>query len=278
LNPGAPVKFRGVTIGSVLEIMIRHNQASNDFAMPVIISIDKQLAQSKSDQLLEINSPAELDRLIRQGFRAQLDTESLVTGVLYVGLDILPNASPPVFHQLKPEYAEIPTVPTDIQQLLANLAHLDARGLFDKLNALLARLDSSLAELNIVEINAGVTNLLHAANQLVKTPDLTNSLASLKQTLDKAGTLLKRIDDRVDPIADSLTNTLSDAQKALADLRVGIHNLSDLLGADSGFGPNLNRALEELSNASRAVGDLAEFLERNPNALLRGMKRQKEPP
>jgi len=43
LNPGAPVKFRGVTIGKVEHVFIRHNQASNDFAMPVIIAIDKKV-------------------------------------------------------------------------------------------------------------------------------------------------------------------------------------------------------------------------------------------
>src|SRR6266436_3462163 len=82
LNPGAPVKFRGVTIGSVVEILIRHNQASNDFAMPVLIAIDEKLAQSKSDEQLEIGSQAKLDQLISQGFRGRLDAESLVTGVL----------------------------------------------------------------------------------------------------------------------------------------------------------------------------------------------------
>src|SRR5258706_4541323 len=76
LNPGAPVKFHGVTIGSVVEILIRHNQASDDFSMPVVIAIDKKLAQSKSDQQLEIGSRAKLDQLINQGFRGRLDTAS----------------------------------------------------------------------------------------------------------------------------------------------------------------------------------------------------------
>ena len=55
LNPGAPVKIRGVTVGSVVEILIRHNQAPDDFSMPVIIAIDKKLAQTKSDELLRIS-------------------------------------------------------------------------------------------------------------------------------------------------------------------------------------------------------------------------------
>lgn len=210
--------------------------------------------------------------------QGRLDSESLVTGVLYVGLEIVPHAPPPVFHQLKPEYNEIPTIPSDVQQLVAELAHLDIRGLSEKLNALLTRLDSSLSQLKVAEINTGLTNLLGAANHLLASPDLTNSLAALRQTLDQAGSLLKRIDDRVDPPADSVTNTLSEAQKTLADLRIGVRNVSDVLGPDSAFRPNLRQALEELSNASRALADLAEFLERNPNALLTGKRRLKVQP
>jgi phospholipid/cholesterol/gamma-HCH transport system substrate-binding protein len=274
LSPGAPVKFRGVTIGSVVEVLIRHNQSTNDFSMPVIIAIDKKLAQSKSDEELEIGSRAKLDQLIRQGMRGRLDADSLVTGVLYVALDIVPDAPPPVFHQLTPEYHEIPTVPSEVQRLLGNLAHLDVRGLSEKLNSLLTRLDASLSELKMTEINAGLTNLLRSAGHLITSLDLTN----LTETVDQARTLLQRIDGRVDPLADSVTNTLSDAQKTMADLRVGVRNIADLLAPDSAFRPNLMHALEQLSDASRAVADLAEFLERNPNALLTGKKRLKEQP
>lgn len=55
LNPGAPVKFRGVTVGKVEEVLIRHNQSNDDYSMPVIIAIDKKAAQSKSDEHLQNN-------------------------------------------------------------------------------------------------------------------------------------------------------------------------------------------------------------------------------
>ncbi len=278
LDPGAPVKFRGVTIGKVQEVLIRHNQASDDFAMPVIIAIDTKLAQAKSDEHLQFGLQARLNHLIQQGFRARLDAESLVTGVLYIGMELVPNPPAPVFHQLQPEYLEIPTMPSQVQQLLANLERLDLGGLSEKLNTLTTRLDGRLGQLDVAAINSGVTNLLAAANRFLAAPDLTNSVAGLKRTLDQAQALLKRIDGRVDPLADSVTNTLSDARKTLADLRVAVRNVSDLVGPDSAIRPDLIQALEGLGNASRAVADLAEFLERNPNTLLTGRKSPKEQP
>jgi len=276
LEPGAPVKFRGVTIGSVVEVLIRHNQYTNDFSMPVLISIDKKLAQAKSDELLHIDSQAMLDHLIQRGFRGRLDAESLVTGVLYISLDIVANAPTPVLHQLTSEYLEVPTLPSDIQQLLANLAHVDVRGLSEKLSGLLTRVDTILSQLSMAEINAGITNLLGSANNVVTDPDLTNSFTALRQTLAEAGGLLKHVDNRVDPLADSVTKTLTDAQLTLADARVAVRHASDLLGPDSAFRPDLIQALEELGEAGRDISDLAKFLERNPNALLIGKKRPKE--
>src|SRR5262245_6358304 len=125
LDPGAPVKFRGVTIGKVKEVLVRHNQAKSDFAMPVLIFIDTKLAQLKSDEQLQFGKER-LDFLIERGFRGRLDSESLVTGVLYIGLELLPNPPAPAFHQLEPQYLEIPTVPSHIHKFLADLDRIDA--------------------------------------------------------------------------------------------------------------------------------------------------------
>jgi paraquat-inducible protein B len=278
LEPGAPVKFRGVTIGSVVEVLIRHNQFTNDYSMPVLISLDKKLAQGKSDELLQIGSQAMLDHLIQRGFRGRLDAESLVTGILYISLDIVPSAPTPVLHQLTPEYLEVPTLPSDIQQLLSNLAHIDVHGLSEKLNGILTRLDASLSEVNMAQINACVTNLLAGANRVVSSPDLTNSFTALRETLTRAGGLIKRVDGRVDPLADGVTKTLNEAQTTLADVRVAVRRASDLLGPDSALRPDLIQALEELGEAGHNIAELAQFLERNPNALLVGKKRSNEQP
>src|SRR5262245_45862156 len=277
LNPGSPVKFRGIKIGSVVENLIRHNQPLSDHSIAVVIEIDKKLIQSKSDELLQFNQER-LKQLIDDGYRGRLEAESFVTGVLYVELDILPNPPPPVYHQLTHEYDEIPTVPTEVQQLLANLAHFDLPGLSTKLNGFLTQLETTLGQLNMSAINAGVTNLLESANRLVTSSDLTNAVASLRLSLDEAGTLLKRIDGRVDPLVDSATNTLHDAQKALADIRVAVQDVSALLGEDSAVLVDVRQTLQELGNASRAIADLAGFIERNPNTLLTGKKRIKERP
>src|SRR5262245_40256825 len=53
LNPGAPVKYRGVTVGSVVEILIHRNQADDDLSLPVIVEIDEGLLRSKTDR--EVN-------------------------------------------------------------------------------------------------------------------------------------------------------------------------------------------------------------------------------
>ena len=96
LNEGAPVKYRGVTIGSVKRVMVRFNQATNDYAMPVILELQEELLSKRMGEANEIFTDHSLDERIKLGLRASLQTESLVTGVLYVDIRPNPGAPPPV--------------------------------------------------------------------------------------------------------------------------------------------------------------------------------------
>ena len=284
LNEGAPVKYRGVTIGSVKRVMIRFNQAANDSAMPVLLEIQEKLVHERLgdeagvlfySRLHEDQARAER---IKQGLRASLQTESLVTGVLYVDMHIDPDAPPPVFHQLEKIYIELPTEPTRIQQLFNNLASLDIKSLQTNLDGLITRLNTTVGELKMGDINAGVTNLLASVNRLVADPDLTNALAALRPTLEQYRELGAKVTSQVDPLAASITNSLAEADRALAQIRGAGENLRSVLAPDSPVRNELDLALEQLAGASQSVASLADFLKEHPNALITGRQLPEKQP
>lgn len=277
LSVGAPVRFRGVTIGSVSEVLIRHNQAEDDLFIPVIIEINDDLLREKSDRSIGFADQAGFDALVEKGLRGRLEAQSLVTGLLYVELEINPGAPTPVFHQLKPQYKEIPTLPTQIQELLTNLASLDVKGITDKLNAILDQLGTRLGELQVNEINHGLTNLLGSLNALVQSPKLTNSLDSLQATLTEYRLLAQRLGERVDPLSDNADQTLEEARASLAEMRKGFEDIRDLIAPHAPLRKDLLKAVDQLGEAAQSIAELADFLTRNPNAVLTGRQSKENP-
>jgi paraquat-inducible protein B len=273
LNEGAPVKYRGVTIGSVKRVMVRYNQAPNDYAMPVILEIEEKLLRERlADDSVEVFTERGFAERVRNGMRASLQTESLVTGVLYIDIRPSPNAPALVFHQLRKVYREVPTEPTQIQQLFNNLATLDIKSIETNVNALLAKLDQTVGSLNMAQVNRGVTNLLTSLDRLVSSAEITNAVAGVRPTLDQYRLLAEKLDARIDPLADSLTNSLAEVNRSLVQFRLAGENLKSTLAPDSPLRNNLDEALEQLSGAAQSLSALVDFLNRHPNALIAGRK------
>ena len=271
LNVGASVKYRGVTIGSVKRVMIRFSQATNDFAMPVIIEFEEKLLKERLDNNGDgMFSEKTLAEHVKLGLRATLQSESLVTGVLYIGLRPGTNAPPPVYHQLEKHYFELPSETTQIQQFMNNLASLDIKSIENNLNALLTKLDTTIGSLQMTQINQGVTNLLHSVERLVNSPEITNDLAAVKTTLDQFRALGEKLTSRIDPLADSLTNTLTEANRALAQFRGAAENMRTLVSPDSPLRNDLDQALRQLAGAGQSLSALLDFLKQHPNALITG--------
>jgi paraquat-inducible protein B len=270
LNQGAPVKYRGVTIGAVSKVMIHFNQRTNDYSMPVIIDIQENLLRERLEGAHLIESQGDLLTAVGRGLRGSLEAESLVTGVLYVSLDMLTNVPPPTLHQLKKFYVEIPTRPTDIQQLMQNLARVDLKGLEVRLSALITKLDSAIGNLNIVELSGRITNLLSSLDHIVTSPQITNTLGSIQKTMAEYQRLAETLNNRIDPLADSVTNTLAQANLTLGQLRGAVQDLGGMLTPDSPLRNDLSLALEQLAGAAQSISTLADFLERHPNSLITG--------
>jgi len=278
LSEGAPVKFRGVTIGTVKRVMVQFNQATNDYAMPVILEFEEKLLRERMPSFGYVFKEDVMAERVKAGLRATLQTESLVTGVLYVGIDMDPKASDPVFHQLEKRYPEVPTEPTKTQQLFNNLASLDIKSLQTNLTGLISQLRSTVDELKMAEINAGVTNLLASVNRLVADPDITNALASVRPTLDQYRELGSKLTGKIDPLADSVTNSLAEANRALAQIRGAGENLRTMLAPDSPVRNDLDLALEQLAGAAQSISSLVDFLKQHPNALIAGRQLPKTKP
>jgi paraquat-inducible protein B len=270
LKEGAPVKYRGVTIGSVKSVMIFWNQATNDYAMPVLIELEEKLIRERVGTPIETFTDKALAQRIDEGMRASLQAESLVTGVLYVEMRLNPNAPPPVFHQLQPVYQEMPSEPTQIQAMMENLASLDIKGISTNINNLIVRVDHLVEGMHMGEISAGVTNTLGSLNRLLASPDITNSLAAVQPTLDQYRLLAEKLNGRVDPLAESVTNSLAEANRTLVQLRGVAENLRNTLRPDAPLQHDLDQMLRQLAGTAESISTLVEFLKQHPNALITG--------
>jgi len=267
LKIGAPVKVRGVQIGTVAMIELRllpsQGRVRPDIRglrLPVIVDLDRSqlLARGGTGEALET---AGFDALIKQGFRAQLATESLLTGLLYIDLDLHPNT--PLKFVLEPNgpIREIPTVQTDLEQLQE-------------------RLTKALDKFEKIDFQALVVSITDAANSiktLTGSPELKATLESLKgtvanlnQAITSARDILNNANSKIGPLVTDLQKNSDQANKTMKDTRAALVNLQQTLDPDSPLAVHLNQTLDSLTETSRSIGEFTDYLQRNPGALVRG--------
>lgn len=270
LDEGAPLKYRGVTVGSVKKVMIHYNQADDDRHMPVLVELRHDLLAELSGGGLQLGNAADLKRLIGRGLRGVLEAESLVTGVLYVELSMMDDPPPAEYHQVEARYLEIPTAPTRVQALLDNLAAMDLRELSGQLGSVLRRLDSSLEGLQVRDINRGITNLLASLNAIAASGRVGQLLDSAEQTLADFRETSSSLRGQFGPLSTNATAAFVESRQTLVELRSGLEDLRDVIAPEARLLQQLDQTLDRLGDAARALTDLAEYLRRNPNALITG--------
>jgi paraquat-inducible protein B len=269
LKVGAAVKVRGVEIGSVSEIRLRPTPSEGRFkrnieiinGLPVIIDIDESQLKSRGATGAALK-PQELNNLIKRGLRAQLETESFLTGLLYIDLDLHPGA--PVNLMLEPgsgDYPEIPTVPTNLQQVQET-----AMKALAKLN-----------EVDFVKLTQSITDAGSAAANLLGSPDIKATLASLQSATRNLNTMIStvrgmvdNVDNRSGPALASLKKAADQANLTLVQISSTAQTLQASLAPDAPLTYRLEMALENFSEASSAIRELTDYLQRNPSAIVRG--------
>ena len=261
LNVGAPVKFKGVEIGSVTDVRLTLGEgtAAPVTRIPVLIEIDQDKVESQGSRA-DLWDPAVVKALIDAGLRGQLNAQSLVTGLLFVELDFHPG-TPVEFAGTGGPYQEIPTVQT----------------VLEKAQSALGEIIGNIQQIELKPLIDHATQALDGINKLVNSPDTQRAVAALDDTLagmNEAMAALKvaslSLDKRAVEIAGSVAQFSSDMRYALKTMRKTLTTVDGFVEPSSPLAVRLNATLEEVSNAARSLRILADYLERNPSALVRG--------
>jgi paraquat-inducible protein B len=209
LHVGAPVNFRGVKVGSVTSIKMRFDRQNFVIRIPVIVDFPKGAGGTMEMPNVDPRTAKDaLAALIERGLRAQLQTDSLVTGLLFIQLDLPPATSPeaaPREATIDPatKLLEIPTVPTTLQEVSNTV-----RQVFDK-----------LAELPLEEMLRLFEGTLLGINRLVNAPEVLEAIHNLNVTLTGMQQVLQHADTQVTHVASSATTTLASLNKAATDIQ-----------------------------------------------------------
>jgi phospholipid/cholesterol/gamma-HCH transport system substrate-binding protein len=258
LIAGAPVKFRGVPIGSVTDMRFRLAQATGanaeDFRIPVWFQIDlQQLSELRGGGAVRIDRQR-LDELIAQGLRAQLQTESFVTGVLYVGLDFFPGSPVVLANGDRPDILEVPTMPTALERASQTLTKLLAR----------------IEKLDVEGLVHSIKNAVDGFNVLVRSPEFDRTLVAAREALGSIQQLSDSVKPGVQPMMTSLGATSAGARASLQRLDATLADLRSLIDTQGPLTVELTQTLIDLGDAAESVRDLASYLDRKPNALITG--------
>jgi paraquat-inducible protein B len=286
LNVGAPVLFQGVQIGAVTSIVLRADRKKMTLDIPVVIQIEPDRFQVV-DELDKRSDPEEiLPILIDKGLRAVLTMQSFITGQLLVELDFYPDTRA-VLKETDADYPEIPTIPSATKRLTQTLQNIDFEGMAKHLEETMTGVDRFINNPDLTEGISSLKLTIEESRQLIGkiNSNIDSIVANLDGTLADARTLINKADQHVDPLAGDLKKTLADfdmlAQNADAKLAKVMTNLDEslagvreTLSGDSQLVIMLEDTLRDVSAMAKYLRQLADYLERHPEALLQGKEEQ----
>lgn len=241
LSVGAPVEFRGMKIGSVEEIELKSDFQNLQFSIMVLVAIERErLAMPPVDN-------KEIERRIHvvadRGLRAHLKPGNLLTGQLFIDMEYFPDAPAAAIGSYKDLHV-LPSVPSSSQKMLHDIARFVAQ----------------LNEIPIEKIGRDLGDAAEGLTMLLSNPDLQKLPGSMQRILTG-----------VEGITTSVnSDTVSQLNSTIKDMRNLIKDVRGWVSPDSMLYGDLGETLREISSAARSINDLADLLERHPEALIQG--------
>ncbi|SDW12132.1 MlaD family protein [Thiocapsa roseopersicina] len=291
LSVGAGVQFEGVTVGRVTGIELSFSPDTGIFSVPVTYEVwpdSVRVLGAESD-----DSPAQiLQRLVKErGLHARLESVSFVTGQYMIALQLVPGRPPRLIKDPE-DVVEVPSIEATRDRMSEMLENLRLDDLVNEASLTLAsvrQLIGSGEMLRLIEtLNATLDearilfgDLDREVQPLARRMDSTledfSAMAravqagvvpvteNIETVTEELALLVRRVDEQVVPLSGATLTALGEVEGAM-------RSLGSLTGDASGTRVRLDRFLVEASAAARSLRDLADYLERHPDALLRGKR------
>ncbi|MFA7553059.1 MAG: MlaD family protein [Spongiibacteraceae bacterium] len=272
LGVGAPVTLRGVKIGEVTSIKTKMYTNQLDFTTIVTVKLDSKamewIGSSSSNNKL-------LAELLAKGFAAQLKTQSILTGLLYIDVDFY-QAGETNFEDVETDNPQFPTVKTNLEAFTQQLEKINTEELFDQIKAIGSSLQKTINNPDFEQIgynmNSTLSSLKAAADNL--NTQASNLGNNLKPMSEQANALLEQLNRELPILSNKLNTTLDSISQGSTDLQRTLNNTDYLLSDDSPLLYQLNESAKQLEKAATAVESMADTIDRNPESLLRSKRGQ----
>ncbi len=237
LTIGSPVEFYGLKIGEVVDISFEVDYEEMTLRVPVLVRIEPErlVPSGEEDKLGQ-----ERGDLIARGWRAQLATGNVLTGGKVINLVLDPDAPASRAGEWK-GYPTFPTVPSSLRNLASDVG----------------RIVDKIEDIPFDKIGENLSETLASINRIVSDPELADAIASLRKMADQLS----------EEVAPALNSVLTRAEQTLESAR-------NQLDADSVTAHELRRVLMELGDTAQAIRTILEYLERHPEALIKGKEGQ----
>lgn len=257
LDESAGVTLLGFQIGAVEKARLVFDAKTGQPLTQVTASLyparlDLPATATASTQELRSAMDTKLRKLVHLGYRARLQQSPPVVGNQSIALvqikgaalaDLAYQGENPRIPSM-PGGAGIEDVASQADQILTKINHIPIERIGDDLREVTSRLRS-----------------------LVASPKMDEGIAHLNSILGEIDQTLAQVQPQIGP----LLTKLNEAASQLADTASAAQQL---LGSEGGAqGEGLADAIRQLTQAARSVQGLADYLDRHPEALIRGKRR-----
>jgi len=274
LSAGAPVTFRGVRIGNVQSTVLQFDAQTRTAYIPVTMQLEPdriRVTGQKGGSRTALN----LSELVAQGLRAELITQSFVTGQTEINLDFYPS-TPATLHPGVTDLPEIPTRLSTVQRVQEELSQLPLRELVNNADETLQSL-RHLSDRLDQELPPLVANLKVTAQESTRTVEtaagaITDLQRRVNDTLTRTTQLITTGNRQINERSADLHALLVSSARAARQASETLNDVRSLTSSRSETRANLESALRDLAATAASLRGLASDVERNPQLLLTGRR------